>query len=125
MGMNLNLKTTPKTAPPAADDFVPSELWANIGYWDVIDGERTFISLAKGVPLDALKPSRGNGEVTKRKNRLGAMLQEAAQSLEPGEAQDVMELVVQLRRTAEVAEDEGEAIDSTLRKLTFAPRVVV
>ena len=127
MAVSLNLAR--QTAAAAArgnapqDDFVPAQFWANVGYWDEIDGEPIFISLTKGIPLDPaqLKAMRGNSELAKRKNRLGTMLQDAAMQLEPGQAEDVLELVVQIRHAA--GEDENPApIESKLTKLTFAKR---
>lgn len=106
-----------------ADDreFVPSEYWANIGYWDTIDGEKVFVSLTRGIALDDLKPQRGNSELTRRKNRLNQMVIEASHELEPGQAEDVIELVVQLRRTSP-AETSVDPESTTLTRLSFGSK---
>lgn len=103
------------------DDFVPSEFWANIGYWDTIDGEQVFVSLTRGIALDDLKPQRGNSELTRRKNRLNQMVIEAAHELEPGQGEDVIQLVVQLRRTSP-AETAVDPETTTLTRLTFGSK---
>ena len=102
-------------------EFVPSEYWANIGYWDIIDGENVFVSLTRGIALDDLKPQRGNSELTRRKNRLNQMVIEAAHELEPGQGEDVIQLVVQLRRTSP-AETVVNPETTTLTRLTFGSK---
>ena len=121
--MNLNLNSNQTTKPAKSEeDYVPSEFWANIGYWDEIDGERVFVSISKGVPLDTLKATRGTSELTVRKNRLNRMVLEACQTLEPGQAEDVLELTVQLRRISAEAEEPKTGMVTTLTGLSFASK---
>ena len=108
---------------------VRAEFYANIGYWDHIGGEDVFVSLPWGLGLETMPEIEVKGsnekyvELCRRKNKLLRMLVEGAASLEPGESDEVQELVVQVRRdkpkTANTANPTGE---STLTKLTFGRR---
>ena len=120
MAFKLNLPKS-QTTPAQSQEFTPAELWANIGYHDIIDGEEVFISLTRGIPLDQLKPMKGNSELAKRKNRLTEMVAEAAASLEPGQAEEVTNLVIQIRRAAP-AETEVAENETTLHKLEFGKK---
>ena len=103
------------------EDFVPAEFWVNVGYYATVDGEEVFISLTRGIPLDELKPQKGNSEITKLKNQLNSVALAAAQELEPGQAEDVVELTVQIRRVSP-AEDMSQPIAGSLTKLTCGSR---
>ena len=111
----------PKTAGSQEQEFVPSEHWINIGHYDLIDGEEVFVSLTKGIPVDTLKPMKGNSEIARRKNRLNGLLAEALFDLEPGETIDFTNLVIQGRRIAP-QETEVDETETTLHTLTFVKK---
>jgi hypothetical protein len=80
----------------------PAEFWMNIGYPARLpdeDGEMTttFVSLARGIPIDQLKPYDVTKERTENmailrdaQNDLAANLLAAAQTLEPGESRIIL-----------------------------------
>lgn len=105
-----------------SEDFVEAEFWANVGYWDEIDGEAIFISLGKGIPLDQMKEVRGNSPLSQLKRQLNHLAMESARTLEPGEATDVAELVVQFRRVAPAETPAAGSGIGNLSRLTFTKR---
>lgn len=128
MAFKLPARTETAAAAQAAgsnggtQDRPQAEYWANVGYWDLIDGEEVFVSLTLGIPLDQLKPMKGNSPLAKRKNHLNEIALSAAMELEPGEAEIVQELVVQIRRVAAEETRQLAPEDTVLTRLTFGNR---
>ena len=106
----VNLKTVNRAPVAAAADFVPAQVWVNIGY--TVQGqneqgqpEDVFIGLPKGLPLDQMQPVKTNSSsefysaIQESKNDLLAQLMAAAEKLQPGQSR-IVNLEVELRRVA-------------------------
>jgi len=131
MAVSLNIPTRARAQQPQAEgeERPRAEFYVNVGYWDVINGEDVFVSLPMGIGLDTMKDVevRGNNEgyieLCRRKNALRKLLLDGAMGFDPGEADDVQELVVQIRRDkprqTNTSNPTGE---TTLTKLTFGRR---
>lgn len=134
MGFDLGIQKANASAQAMATaqtnqaERIPATIYANIGYWDVINGEDVFISLPIGLGVDTMRPAKITGrnegyrELVRRKNRLLELLLGAAEQLEPGEEQVIAELQVQVRKIPADDSTEHPVEETTLPKLTFSKR---
>ena len=107
----LNL---PKIVKPAAaqqaETREPEQYWANIGAYAVYENsngeeERRFISLNYGIPLSGIADmKKGSSDewnaMCSAKDSLRDQLLEIAQSLQPGQTEDI-QITLQVRRVGE------------------------
>lgn len=116
-----------------------AEFWLNIGYETTVTNEETgkvetiFISLARGIPLDSIKPfdvsktrTANMAQLRDAQNHLHESFMEEARKLEPGESRLIIEdlplgLSVQLKRTKA---EQAIPQENALRKVVSFERPV-
>lgn len=98
------------------EDKPKTKIWINIGYdsKDEETGEPLFISTPFGLGVDTMnKQEEPNGKnkaflrLVRAKNELLEYLQKYAEALEPGEAQIITDLKIQIRRIEEPTQDSA------------------
>ena len=133
MAMQLNVvnPSTAATAAPAATTGTkaPKEFYINPGYYAMINGKSTFVSLPWGLACDGMPEVKVEGSnpdyvaLCKEKNKLRALVMDALLALEPGTDDVVTDLVFQIRRNKlDKPVVEANEVVGSLLKLNFASK---